>query len=58
MQQRFYDEGTEIARIEESIQYQSERARTLADSLRQTDQERTETAASLGSDEALIRDLA
>ena len=58
VQQRFYDEGTEIARIEESIQYQSERARTLADSLRQTDQERTETAASLGSDEALIRDLA
>ncbi|MDG1114117.1 MAG: AAA family ATPase, partial [Pseudomonadales bacterium] len=57
VQQRFYDEGTEIARIEESIQYQSERARTLADSLRQTDQERTETAASLGSDEALIRDL-
>ena len=58
VQQRFYDEGTEISRIEESIQYQSERARTLADSLRQTDQERTETAASLGSDEALIRDLA
>ena len=58
VQQRFYDEGTEIARIEESIQYQSERARTLADSLRQTDQERTETAASLGSDEALISDLA
>ena len=58
VQQRFYDEGTEIARIEESIQYQSERARALADSLRQTDQERTETAASLGSDEALIRDLA
>lgn len=58
VQQRFYDEGTEIARIEESIQYQSERAQTLADSLRQTDQERTETAASLGSDEALIRDLA
>ena len=58
VQQRFYDEGTEIARIEESIQYQSERARTLADSLRQTDQERTETASSLGSDEALIRDLA
>jgi len=58
VQQRFYDEGTEIARIEESIQYQSERARTLADSLRQTDQERTETVASLGSDEALISDLA
>ena len=58
VQQRFYDEGTEIARIEESIQYQSERARTLADSLRQTDQEQTETVASLGSDEALISDLA
>ena len=58
VQQRFYDEGTEIARIEESIQYQSERARTLADSLRETNQERTETAASLGSDEALISDLA
>ena len=57
VQQRFYDEGTEIARIEESIQYQSERARTLADSLRQTDQEQSEAAASLGSDEALISDL-
>lgn len=57
VQQRFYDEGTEIARIEESIQYQSERARTLADSLRQTDQEQAEAAASLGSDEALISDL-
>ena len=57
VQQRFYDEGTEIARIEESIQYQSERARTLADSLRQADQERAETAASLASDEALISDL-
>lgn len=56
VQQRFYDEGTEIARIEESIQYQSERARTLADSLRQADQERAETAASLASDEALISD--
>ena len=34
VQQRFFDEGTEIARIEESIQYQSERARTLAEDQR------------------------
>ena len=57
VQQRFYDEGTEIARIEESIQYQSERARTLADSLRQVEQEAAEASSSLASDEALIRDL-
>ena len=57
VQQRFFDEGTEIARIEESIQYQSERARTLADDLRQSEQERAESSASLASDEALVADL-
>ena len=57
VQQRFYDEGTEIARIEESIQYQSERSKTLADGLRQAEQEAAEAAASLASDEALVLDL-
>jgi len=57
VQQRFFDEGTEIARIEESIQYQSERARTLAEDLRQSEQERAESSASLASDEALVADL-
>ena len=39
VQRQFYDLGTEIARIEESIQYQSERAQALNEDIKAGEEE-------------------
>jgi len=57
VQKSFYDLGTEIARIEESIQYQSERAQSLTQDIQTGEQELTETRASLAADQEELNRL-
>jgi chromosome segregation protein len=47
---RFYGVGSEIARVEQSIQYQKERSKQLQDDLTQTEQGWKEAAESLRAD--------
>ena len=57
VQRQFYDLGTEIARIEESIQYQSERAQVLNEDIKAGEEELTETRARLTTDQAELSRL-
>ena len=57
VQRQFYDLGTEIARIEESIQYQSERAQALNEDIKAGEEELTETRARLTTDQAELSRL-
>lgn len=50
VQGRFYGVGTEIARLEQSIQHVQERNRQLQEDLSRTQQEADETAANLATD--------
>jgi chromosome segregation protein len=51
VQRNFYDQGTDIARLEEMIQHQSERAKQLNSDSTQTDAELVQVQASLRKDE-------
>lgn len=51
VQRNFYDQGTDIARLEEIIQHQSERAKQLNSDSTQTDAELVQVQASLHKDE-------
>ena len=51
VQRQYYDLGTEIARIEESIQYQSERAQALNEDIKAGEEELGETRARLTTDQ-------
>lgn len=54
VQKRYYDHGTEIARIEDSIQFQNERSRQLHTDLDQVMSNLQKVQADLGADETLI----
>ncbi|MCJ8167903.1 chromosome segregation protein SMC [Atopomonas sediminilitoris] len=56
-QGRFYSVGSDIARIEQSIQHGQQRLRQLQDDLREAERARSENAAHLGHDETLFATL-
>ncbi|SEK80328.1 condensin subunit Smc [Atopomonas hussainii] len=56
-QGRFYSVGSDIARIEQSIQHGQQRLRQLQDDLREAERARSENAAHLGHDETLYATL-
>ena len=57
VQKRYYDLGTEIARIEESIQYQQERASQLDQDLLQVTENQQQVESDLEADQARIEEL-
>ncbi|MBT6891219.1 MAG: chromosome segregation protein SMC [Gammaproteobacteria bacterium] len=57
VQKRYYDHGTEIARIEDSIQFQSERTRQLGSDLDQVLENLGKVGADLNADELQLTNL-
>jgi chromosome segregation protein len=57
VQKRYYDHGTEIARIEDSIQYQSERSQQLASDLEEVNDSFYKVRADIEGDERTIAEL-
>ncbi|MDA0977701.1 MAG: chromosome segregation protein SMC [Proteobacteria bacterium] len=54
VQKRYYDHGTEIARIEDSIQFQNERTRQLKADLEQVQENYQKVRADIAADEAQL----
>ena len=54
VQKRYYDHGTEIARIEDGIQFQSERSKQLHADLEQVQENYQKVRADIEADEALL----
>jgi chromosome segregation protein len=54
VQKRYYDHGTEIARIEDSIQFQNERTRQLNTDLEQVQENLRKVRADLAADEGML----
>ena len=57
VQKRYYDQGTEIARIEESIQFQNERTKQLRVNLEQTIENHQKVRSDLEADERQLADF-
>ncbi len=57
VQKRFYDHGTEIARIEDSIQYQSERRQQLSGDLDEVSQTLLKVRADIDGDQRKLGEL-
>ena len=57
IQQQFYQLGTEIARIEETLQFNQQRSQQLQEDLTSAEQRRTETQQQLSMDEQQISEM-
>ena len=57
VQGRFYSVGSDVARVEQSIQHGQQRLRQLQDDLREAEQARLETESHLGHDRTLLATL-
>ena len=57
IQQQFYQLGTEIARIEETLQFNQQRSQQLQEDLTSAEQRRTETQQQLSMDEQQIAEM-
>lgn len=57
VQKRFYDHGTEIARIEDSIQYQNERSQQLSHDLQEASDNSRKIGADIDSDKDKLAQL-
>ena len=57
IQQQFYQLGTEIARIEETLQFNQQRSQQLQEDLQSAEQRQTETQQQLAMDEQQIAEM-